>query len=148
MKKVSEAVSMVEGDFNCSQAIFSTYGPENVNIDRELCLKIAENFGGGIGYLGNVCGAVTGAVMVIGASYGRVKPGDYEAKAKTNNLTNKFIQQFKARNNTIICKELIDFDISTKEKREQAREQGIFENCPNYVKDAAEILEELLRENE
>lgn len=144
MKKVSEAVSMVEGDFNCSQAIFSTYGPEYGNIDRELCLKIAENFGGGIGYLGNVCGAVTGAVMVIGASYGRVKSDDSEAKAKTNKLTNKFIQQFKARNNTIICKELIDFDISTEEKREQARAQKIFENCPNYVKDAAEILEELL----
>jgi C_GCAxxG_C_C family probable redox protein len=148
MTKVKQAVSTVEGDFNCSQAILSTYGPEYGNLDRDACLKIAENFGGGIGYLGNVCGAVTGAIMVIGAKYGRIKSDDSEAKTKSNNLTSEFIKMFKARNNTIICKDLIDFDISTEEKREQAREKKIFDNCPNYVKDAAEILEELLRENE
>jgi C_GCAxxG_C_C family probable redox protein len=148
MTKVNQAVSIVEGDFNCSQAIFSTYGPEFGSLDRDTCLKIAESFGGGIGYLGNVCGAVTGAIMVIGAKYGRIKSDDSVAKTKSNNLTSEFIQRFKARNNTIICKELIGFDISTEEKREQAREKKIFDNCPNYVKDAAEILEELLREND
>lgn len=143
MSKVDKAVFCFKNGFNCSQAIFSTYGPD-YGIPAESCLKIAENFGGGIVYLGNTCGAVTGAIMVIGAKYGRMKPDEPQTKAIANELGKKFVKKFEKRNNTISCKRLLNFDISTDGKIKEAREKEIFVNCPNYVRDAAEILEDLL----
>ncbi len=143
MNNVEKAVSCFKTKFNCSQAIFSTYGPES-GIDRDSCLKIAEIFGGGMAYMGNICGAVTGAFMVIGLNYGRIRDDDEEVKEKAYNGAIQFVEKFRTRNSTILCKELIDFDLSTPEKRELAREKNVFDKCLKFVHDAAEILEEII----
>jgi len=69
MSRVEEAVSCFADGFSCSQSIVSTYGTE-FGVDREKALKISTGFGGGMGRLGGTCGAVTGAIMVIGLKYG------------------------------------------------------------------------------
>ncbi|MHA2216743.1 MAG: C-GCAxxG-C-C family protein [Candidatus Hodarchaeales archaeon] len=61
---------------NCAQAIISVYG-EYLGADHDTCLKIASVFGGGINRTGNMCGAVTGALMVIGLKYGDIETKEY-----------------------------------------------------------------------
>lgn len=144
MTNVEEAISLFKKGFRCSQAILSTYGIE-FGLDQELALKLASPFGGGIGSLGNTCGAVTGAIMVLGLKYGHSKVGEMKKKEKANEIAREFVEKFNSRNGSIMCKELLDCDISTPEGRNKAIEEKLFiEICPNLVRDSAEILEELL----
>jgi C_GCAxxG_C_C family probable redox protein len=144
MKKVDEAILKFNEGFNCSQAIFSTYGPL-FDFDQNSCLRIAELFGAGMAYSGNICGAVTGSLMVLGLKSGRQKAEDIESKYKANKQAKEFLREFKEQNNSILCRYLINTDISTEEKLEKAREQNVFANCADYVRDAAEILEKMLK---
>jgi C_GCAxxG_C_C family probable redox protein len=144
MSDVERAVSAFKEGFLCSQAITSTYGTK-FGLERENALRIASGFGGGMGRLGETCGAVTGAIMVIGLASGWVSAGDGDAKEQTFTLIRKLVDEFTARNGTVRCKDLIDCDISTTEGLELARRQDVFmTRCPKFVQDAAEILEELL----
>jgi C_GCAxxG_C_C family probable redox protein len=114
-------------------------------MDSELAKKIATGFGGGIGRLGESCGAVTGAIMVIGLKHGMTEVSNKEAKETTNERVNEFVNKFKERNNTIICRDLLGHDLSTPEGMKNVHDKNLTnELCPGYVKDAAEILEQIL----
>lgn len=144
MNNADQAVSYFKEGFACSQALFATFS-EQLGLDRKIALKIADAFGAGMGGLAETCGAVTGAIMVIGLKYGRETPGDDGAKEKTRELVKKFVTEFKSRHHTIICKELLESDISTAKGMEAAEEKGFFETrCRNFVRDAAGIVEQLL----
>ena len=144
MTNVEDALSLFKKGFRCSQAILSTYGIQ-FGLDQELALKLASPFGAGMGSLGNTCGAVTGAFMVIGLKYGNSKVGEMKKKEKAYEITKEFVEKFKSRNGTIMCKDLLNCDISTFEGRNKAIEEKLFiEICPKFVRDSAEILEELL----
>ena len=145
MGRVEQALACFEKGFLCSQAVFSIYC-EEFGLERELAVKLTEGFGGGMGRMGETCGAVTGAFMVIGLKYGRTTVKDTQAHEKTNSLINEFVIKFKCRNRSILCKELIDCDISTPEGLTRARKKNLFTTvCPKYVQDAAEIIGELLK---
>ena len=144
MTNVEDALSLFKKGFRCSQAILSTYGIQ-FGLDQELALKLASPFGAGMGSLGNTCGAVTGAFMVLGLKYGNSKVGEIKKKEKAYEITKEFVERFKSRNGTIMCKDLLNCDISTFEGRNKAIEEKLFiEICPNLVRDSAEILEEFL----
>ena len=144
MNKAKESVSCFKEGFSCSQAVFSTYAV-GMGLNREIALKVSQAFGGGMGQMGEVCGAVTGAFMVIGLKYGRTRADDDEAKVKTYSLVKEFTEKFKARNGTIICRELLGCDIGTPEGERIAKEKKLFSTvCPGFVQDAVEILEEIL----
>ena len=144
MNKVDCAVSCFEEGFSCSQAVFSTYGPQ-LGLDRERALKIAGTFGGGMGRMGETCGAVTGAFMVIGLKYGNSKVEDNPSKEKAYSLVREFVDRFQSRNGTIVCRELLGCELSTPEARELAQEKNLFATiCPKLVQDAAEIIEKIL----
>ncbi len=144
MTNIEDAVSLFKKGFRCSQAILSTYGIQ-FGLDQELALKLASPFGAGMGSLGNTCGAVTGAFMVLGLKYGNSKVGEMKKKEKAYEITKEFVERFKSRNSTIMCKDLLNCDISTFEGRNKAIEEKFFiEICPKFVRDSAEILEELL----
>ena len=144
MSQVKCAVSCFQEGFSCAQAVFSAYGPQ-YGLDRELALKVAGAFGGGMGHMGHVCGAVTGAFMVIGLRYGKTRAEDNESRDKTYRLVQEFAERFEAHNGSIMCRELLGCDISTPAALEMAREKGLFETlCPRLVQDAAEIIEEIL----
>lgn len=144
MSRVEQAVSCFEEGFTCSQALLSTYG-KKFGLAREIALRIADGFGGGMGSMGETCGAVTGAFMVIGLKHGRTVVEDREAHKKTNSLINAFVHGFKSRNGSIVCRELLGCDVSTPEGLNSAREKKLFTIvCPKYVRDAAEIVEQIL----
>jgi C_GCAxxG_C_C family probable redox protein len=98
-----------------------------------------------MGRLGETCGAVTGAFMVIGLKHGRTRAEDEETAEIAYGLVQEFADKFKARNGSIACRELLGQDISTPEGVELAREKGLFATrCPRFVRDAAEIVEQVL----
>lgn len=95
--------------------------------------------------MGGTCGAVTGAFMVIGLKHGKTKADDDAAREKTYELAQQFAARFRARNKSIVCRELLGYDLATEEGRESVMEKNLFATiCPRFVKDAGEILEEIL----
>ena len=146
MSRVEQTISCLKEGFGCSQAILSIYGTQ-FGLKREAALKLAEAFAGGMGRMGGTCGAVTSALMVIGLKYGRTKAGDRESQKKTDSLVKELVDRFKSRNGSILCRELLGNDIGTPEGMCIAREKQLFATlCPRFVRDAAEILEQLLEE--
>ena len=144
MTRVAIAVECFNSGFVCSQALLSTYGTE-FGLDYEMALRLAAAFAGGMGGKGETCGAVTGAFMVIGLKHGKTVAHDEQSQNRTYSLVNKFVNKFKSCNGSIMCRELLGYDISTPEGYAMAKEKGAFRTvCPRCVRDAAEILEQLL----
>jgi C_GCAxxG_C_C family probable redox protein len=141
MNHIELALSRFAEGFNCSQAVFATYAQ---GVGEETALAIASGFGGGMGRMAETCGAVTGAMMVLGLSFGGATP-DREAKERVYAKIREFAERFKARNGSLVCRDLLSCDISTPEGYETAKEKSLLTTtCPNFVRDAAEILEEML----
>jgi C_GCAxxG_C_C family probable redox protein len=129
--------------FNCSQAVFSAYAAR-LGIDDETALRLASPFGGGVALQGEVCGAVTGALMALGLERGNAT---LEAKDETYNLAKAFLKQFEELHGTILCRELLGYNLSNPDELQNAREKGLFTSaCPVFVKDAAELVAEFLDE--
>ncbi len=143
MDKVKQALSRFEEGFSCSQAVFTAYGTD-YGLADEQALKLSESFGGGMA-MGETCGAVTGAFMVLGLEYGRTEAGDDESKQKTKELVREFAAQFEEQYGSLTCKGLLKVDISTAEGHQAAKEQDLFHAvCPRFVQSAVEILEQTL----
>jgi C_GCAxxG_C_C family probable redox protein len=137
------AVDRFRQNFNCAQSVLVPFSPQ-LGLDESQVLKLASPFGGGVARRGQVCGAVTGALMALGLAQGADTPA---GKEDAYRLGQEFLQRFESRHATILCRELLDYDISTPEGRQQAREQGVFTAlCPLFVGDAAEIVQGMLAE--
>lgn len=142
--EVEQALACFQEGFNCAQALLSTYGTR-FGLDRETALGIGGVFGGGMGSMGETCGAVTGAFMVIGLKHGKRKRNDNVARQKTDELVHKFAVRFREKNGFLVCRELLGCDIGTPGGLKAAKKEKHFKKlCPKFVRDAAEILEELL----
>ena len=145
--RVEEVVKTHAEGFSCAQALLAVYGPE-LGMDRETALKVAGGFGGGMGRMAGTCGAVTGAYMVIGLVHSMTKKGDLQQKELSYETIRKFAEKFKGRNGTLVCRELMGVDVSTPEGFAESKEKKIARTvCPKYVRDAAEILEEMLADS-
>ena len=144
INRIDTAVAAFTEGFSCSQAVFSTFA-EELGLDRTAALKVSTAFGGGMAGMGMACGAVTGALMVIGAKHGRVEASDDAAKQKTYEISREFIRVFTERHGSIACRDLLGVDISTPQGREQAKANDLFKTlCPRLVADAVEILERII----
>jgi C_GCAxxG_C_C family probable redox protein len=144
MPKSDIAAETFRSGFSCSQSVFTAFGGD---LDRETALKISQAMGGGMAHLGFTCGAVTGAFLAIGLRYGRSRPEDQAAKEKTYAVMTEFARRFRARHGeNISCPALIGCDLATPEGAREAKENKYFETrCAVFVRDAAEILEDLLK---
>ena len=144
MSEADKAVELFAQGFNCSQAVAAAFA-ERLGVDEETCLKAAAAFGGGMGRMGQTCGAATGAYIALGLRYGAVSPQDKPAKERVYGLVRQFAAKFVERNGKILCCELLGLDLSTPEGQRLAAERSIHAKvCPKFVRDAAEILEEML----
>jgi C_GCAxxG_C_C family probable redox protein len=144
MKGREDATACFNAGFNCCQSILFAYGP-NLGLDREMALKVAGAFGGGIAGMGETCGVVTGALMVIGLKYGMIDASDQGAKARTRESSQAFIREFVSACGSIKCRDLLECDIGTAEGTERARSLGLFQTlCPAFVDHSARILGELI----
>jgi len=136
MSNVDRAVECFGQGFACSQAILATYG-EPLGLARNQALKLAKDSRRMAG-LGETCGAVTGALMVLGLKHGRTRPDDAEAKLATSRLVREFMRRFEARRGSVKCRDLLGCAIDTPEKLQAARDRKLFTSvCPAVVRDAA-----------
>jgi C_GCAxxG_C_C family probable redox protein len=146
--ETSRATQYFDQGFSCSQSIVAAFGVE-YGLDLQQALRVAGAFGGGMARMGETCGAVTGALMVIGLLYGKTRPEDEAAKEKTYQVVHQFVDQFKAQNGSILCRDLLGCDLSTPEGSQKAREAHLFKTlCPIYVGNSAEILRKLSEEGQ
>lgn len=145
--KVESANECFSSGFNCAQSVFSAFC-EDFGLEKSQALKIACSFGGGIGHLGEVCGAVSGAFMVLGLIYGQTTEQDTQKKAFTYLKVKDFAKRFKEVNGTINCTELLNYDLGDEAQLNAARQAGLFKTkCPKYIRDAVRILEEMIAEH-
>ena len=137
MNSIEDAVNLFENGYMCSQAVFAAFS-EDYGLSREQALKIGACFGSGM-RKGEVCGACTGALMALGLKYG-------DNKAESNEVCERFLDEFKRQNGSFICRDLLGCDISTPEGVKQARDNNLFkEICPEMVRSAAGIVDEILK---
>lgn len=144
MTRGDDAIASYKSGFTCSSAVFSTFSGE-MGLDAETAKKVSCGFGAGMSRTGHICGAVSGGVLVIGLKYGKSQPLDNEATLKTRALVQEFVREFTAKNGSIMCPELLGYNLKDTDDYEKARQSGLFfTKCPDLVRDAVEILERLI----
>ncbi|MEW5870211.1 MAG: C-GCAxxG-C-C family protein [Chloroflexota bacterium] len=132
--------------YNCAQAVLSS-AADDFGLPVELAYRLAAPFGGGMGRMGETCGAVTGAFMALGLKYGNTLPTDKDAKERAYQATVEFACRFHQRQGSILCRELLGVDIGDPQGLQQARQQDLFTaRCPLVVYHAAQLLQEMLAE--
>jgi len=137
-----KAVARFLEGYNCAQSVLLTMF-EQWNGENELTPKIATAFGGGIGRCGSICGALTGGVMALGIKYGTNEPS-LEKRLKAYELAQKLFKRFEKQHGSVLCRELIGYDLSVPEELEQARKAKVSEEkCVNFIRKTVETLLEL-----
>lgn len=145
MTKITEekVLEMYHGQLDCSQVTFG-YGCELMGMDPEFGYRAGACFGGGM-FHGETCGCVTGSLMAIGMQYGHYRMNDADAKAQMMEIKNEFEQAFVEKHGSLICRELLGYDIGNPEDMEKIMQLGLLDKlCPKLAVTACEILEELL----
>ena len=147
MNRVQKAIQLFNSNYNCSQAVLAAFA-DKAGLDDPTALKLASGFGGGIGCSGGTCGALTGAVMALGLCCGTADPSDKTAKVEVYRKVRRLTEEYKLRTGSTICRELMGFDMSTPQGDEMSKMPGAFDRCDDFVRIAAEILEEMLNMQE
>lgn len=135
--------------YNCAQAVAIAFS-EEMGMGEEQLAKLASSFGGGFGKMREVCGAVSGAMLVYGALRGNSDPEDPVAKKEHYANVRAFADRFKAEHETIICRELLH-NIGLKKEsggdpEERTPEYYRTRPCVRFVETAATVLEQMLAE--
>jgi len=146
MNKAEKAMACFKNGYSCSIAVFSTYAPA-FGVDEKTAARIAGAFGGGMARMGETCGAVTGAFMVLGL-LNHSKPGDGrdEIKERLYASVHEFAGAFTAKNKSIKCRELLGCELDTPEGSRIFKEKDLKNTkCMKFVQDAAEILDIMIK---
>ena len=145
MTRQDRAVDYFNRGFHCSQAVLAAYADE-CGLTEEKALKLGACFGSGM-RKGEVCGACTGALMVLGFLYGYDDPQNGKSKLTADDVNDRMTDGFAKACGSYLCKEILGYDISTPEGKQQAREKNLFrELCPQMVRNAVNVLENIIRE--
>ena len=133
---------------NCPQSVVSAFSDvfEEHGIDMQTALRMASPFGGGMGRLREVCGAVSGMLMVLGLLEGYADVSDYDAKKDLYAHVQTLAERFRAENGSILCRELLGLSEGPDSSAPERRSDEYYERrpCPELVASAARILEEYL----
>jgi len=145
MTNAEKVIEIFDSGLNCAQAVISIYA-EKFKLDHEVALKLTCGFGAGMARMQEMCGAVTGAVMVIGLAVGEQKIDYADRKEKVYAKITEFIKHFKEKNKFIKCSELLKCDINTEEGKYFFDVNELHDNvCMKCVKDAVLILDDLIK---
>lgn len=146
MTKRELAESYFKQGYNCAQAVALAFKDE-VSIDEKTLAMLASGFGGGLGRLREVCGAVSGMVAVLNLLEGAYDPKDSASKAEIYRKVQFIANEFKSKNGSIICRELLGLNNETISHVPDERTKEYYKKrpCVSLVGDAAEILEEYFK---
>jgi C_GCAxxG_C_C family probable redox protein len=146
--RVSTATTFFEQGYNCSQAVFMAYS-DMYGIDTETAAKLATSFGGGMGRLREVCGAVSGMFLILGLQYPFVDTKDKAAKNTNYKAVQRTANEFKSVMGSYICADLLKLKHEPQNPESSERNEAYYKSrpCTHCVKVAAEIVgRELLTE--
>ena len=140
------AAELFLSDSNCAQAVLEAFG-DVTGLEKSLAAKLASSFGGGMGRMREVCGAVSGMLMALGLKYGYADPKDRAGKTAQYELVRALADEFKKENGSIICRELLGLDENFKPKPPEERTEAYYKKrpCGELCRHAAEILEAYLK---
>lgn len=142
-----KAMDLFKEGYNCAQAVFLAFA-DRYDMDYKLALLVSSSFGGGMGRLREVCGAVSGMFMVAGIMYGYDSPKDFEKKSEHYKRIQELAHEYKLCNGSIICRELLglsqekDTPVPEKRTEEYYRKRP----CAELVGIAAAIMEQYINE--
>ncbi len=151
MDRCKIAADLFVSGCNCAQAVFAAFA-DVMDMEKDTALKLSSSFGGGMGRMREVCGAVSGMFMVAGYLYGTTDKDGEKEKAEHYALIQEMARRFKEKNNTIICRELLgnlkaaSSTSPTPDKR--CPEYYNTRPCLKFVLDAVEIMEEIIKERQ
>lgn len=145
MNRIEKAGQYFLDGYNCAQSVTMAFAQE-LNMDEKTAARIASGFGGGFGRQREVCGAVSGMVMVASYLYGYDAP-DPEKQASCYQMIQTLCQQFKEKNNSIICRDILKNPPSDPTPSPRTAEYYAQRPCARMVMVATEILEEYLNKN-
>ncbi len=136
--------TMVSRKANCAQSVFTAFS-EDFGLNIDTAYSIAQAFGGGM-HINSTCGVVTGAYMALGLANPVNKDNPRQSMEKVGALITEFNRRFKEKHGALNCTELLGYNLSIPEEATKARESGVIAaKCPEFVKDAVEIVENLLK---
>ncbi len=142
--EVEQAVAYYKRGYTCTQSILATFA-DRYGLQKELALRMGEPFGAGTSCTNDMCGSVTGAIMVLGLQFGSFRCDNEAARYLTYRKVNELIQKFKGLHGSVQCGDLLGYDLSDPQQLQTVWQKGIFmELCPILVRDAAQILIELI----
>jgi C_GCAxxG_C_C family probable redox protein len=145
MDKEKKALDYFRNKFNCSQSVLTVFGNE-FDLSENDCLKISCAFGGGMGRLQHICGAVTGALMVLGLKYGKALNDPEEKKSFTYSKVREFFTEFERLHGSTVCRDLLNgLDMNDPDDYKKIKDQKLFDiQCEKYVADAVKITEKII----
>ena len=131
--------------YNCAQSVLLAFG-DVTGLEEQTAAMLSSSFGGGLGRLREVCGAVSGAAMVLGLVKGYSDPDDRDAKKAHYARVQEFAERFKKRNGSIICRELLNGVPTAEGKEPEARTKEYYQKrpCAELCRCAAEIVDEMI----
>ena len=149
MTHAEKAKAYFEQGYNCAQAVTLAFA-EEMGVEKEMAAQMASSFGGGLGRLREVCGCVSGMALAAGALYGYSEPEAKEEKANHYALIQKLANEFKERNGSIICRELLAGINNDTNPVPEERTESYYKKrpCAELAYVAAQILEEEMAHRE
>lgn len=148
MNKKEKAKELFLEGYNCAQSVAGAFA-EEMGIDFKTVVKMSSSFGGGMGRMREVCGAVSGMFLVAGALYGYDAPKDVQAKKEHYERIQLLASRFKEQTGSIICRELLGTagEDNSPIPSERTKEYYKKRPCVEMVSLAAEILEKYIQES-
>lgn len=143
-----KAMDLFKEGFNCSQSVFLAF-KDMYKMDSKIAFMLSSSFGGGMGRLREVCGAVSGMFMVAGVLYGYDDPKDYEAKKVHYERIQQLAKEFELRNGSIVCRQLLGLGEGKDTPAPEKRTQEYYKKrpCAELVGIAAAIMEQYIIAN-
>lgn len=143
--RVEKSVELFKSGFNCSQSVFGAFA-DLYDIDKDVALRISSSFGGGIGRMRQTCGAACGMFLLAGLEKGTSDGSNSKAKAENYSFVQSLAEEFKKRNGSLICAELLGLKKpeGTPVPAERNAEYYKKRPCVEMVREAAKIYAQYL----
>ncbi|MGE5342297.1 MAG: C-GCAxxG-C-C family protein [Candidatus Omnitrophota bacterium] len=142
--KKEQAKAYFKKGYNCAQAVLCAFASD-FQMDEEAAFRVSCGYGGGIARMQYTCGALTGAVMVLGLHFGKDGESYEQIKVRTYEQVRRLFEEFKTRHQAIDCIELLGLSMNDDAQRKQIKEKNLHETlCEKLVCDAVEIVEGII----
>lgn len=147
MTKAEKALELFSNNFNCSQAVLTAFASD-FGLDEKLALMLGTQFGGGARNA-EMCGAVSGALMILGLKYGHFESENNEQKSRAYAIAAEYTKRFRELNGSIVCRDLLGYDLTRPDDMVYIKEKDLFRSiCPEMIRSAVKVLEGILADYE